>query len=262
VGHTLDTLAVRVAEYLGIADQSGSAFAVPTDAKDYELCKRIVNDGLKRFYSSHPKGRWFFLEPTISLTLSATGNPTANPDSDPSRYYLPDGVMGAPNSPWTYSVTGPRKRIDTVDEAIIRELIANSGSTSGDPIFVCHRPLETTSNSQAAQKWEAVFWPIPTSNSQIIQSKVRLFPPELTDGLAVPIGSPIYDDAILAACMAEAEKKVDDSMGIHNPYFEKVAVPKAVMIDSQLTPRTLGSTGNGDRRSWYSGVDTYNNVPT
>lgn len=64
---TFQTLQIRVADFLGIADRSGSALAVPTDAKDLELVKRLVNDGYRRFVSESEK--WNFLNVPLAITF-------------------------------------------------------------------------------------------------------------------------------------------------------------------------------------------------
>lgn len=60
---------IRVADYLGIADRSGSSLAVPTDAKDLELVKRLVNDGYRRFLTDNEK--WNFLVVPLAITFVA-----------------------------------------------------------------------------------------------------------------------------------------------------------------------------------------------
>jgi hypothetical protein len=63
---TFTNMQLRVAEFLGIALNSGSsAVAVPTDAHDLDLVKRLVNDGYRRFVNSHPY--WNFLMPLLSI---------------------------------------------------------------------------------------------------------------------------------------------------------------------------------------------------
>lgn len=62
---TFQSMQIRVADYLGIADRSGSVLAVPTDAKDLELVKRLVNDGYRRFITEQEN--WNFLNVPLSL---------------------------------------------------------------------------------------------------------------------------------------------------------------------------------------------------
>lgn len=66
---TFEQLQIRVADYLGIADRSGSSLAVPTDAKNLELVKRLVNDGYRRFLTDNEK--WNFLNVPLTLNLYA-----------------------------------------------------------------------------------------------------------------------------------------------------------------------------------------------
>jgi hypothetical protein len=60
-----------VAEVIGLAYYGAAgnqAAQNPVDVHDLELCKRLVNDGYRRFINSNP--RWSFLTPTITLTLA------------------------------------------------------------------------------------------------------------------------------------------------------------------------------------------------
>lgn len=56
---------IRVADYLGIADRSGSSLGPPTDPKDLELVKRLVNDGYRRFITENEN--WNFMN--VPLTV-------------------------------------------------------------------------------------------------------------------------------------------------------------------------------------------------
>lgn len=73
---------IRVAEFLGIASYAGGAAAIPTDAHDLDLCKRLINDGYRRFIGSNPDGLWNFLQPTTTITLSTATTGTADSSSN------------------------------------------------------------------------------------------------------------------------------------------------------------------------------------
>lgn len=64
---TFEQLQIRVADFLGIANRSGSSLAVPSDAKNLELVKRLVNDGYRRFITEQEN--WNFLNVPLSLTF-------------------------------------------------------------------------------------------------------------------------------------------------------------------------------------------------
>jgi hypothetical protein len=110
---TFADLIIRVAEYLGVAyyGEDGTQPAqVPVNPHDLELCKRLVNDGYRRFINSHPKGRWNFLTPIITIQFVA----------GQAVYDLPAGFFGSVLVPWTYDPNGPHRVIGEVPEPTIR----------------------------------------------------------------------------------------------------------------------------------------------
>lgn len=73
-------LLLRIAEKAGMAyygsDGQGRAI-VPVDAFNLDKCKRIINDGFRRFDSSSPPRGWHWKERIASITLSAAESGTA-----------------------------------------------------------------------------------------------------------------------------------------------------------------------------------------
>lgn len=69
LGLTFEDLILRVAEYLGLADYSDGAAAIPTDAHDLDVCQRIVNDGWRMFTGAYH--RWNWLTPICEVTFAA-----------------------------------------------------------------------------------------------------------------------------------------------------------------------------------------------
>lgn len=330
---TFQDLIIRVAEYLGMADYSGGTIAVPADAGDLERCKRIVNDGYRRFIGSNDK--WQFLTPLFSITFvsSYTGTATSGsvttlvdttrtevnnffngytfsitggtgagqsgtitsytsathtfafpalttaPDStstytvapavcvagDNSRYYMPDGFFGRVMDPFTYGQSGPKIRVNEVHEERIRELNA-SGAASGDPQLVAFRPLPVTVAAEG-QRWEAIFWPIP-NNIYTVTSRARIFPDKLVNNGDFHIAGFSNDEAVLKACIAEAERQGDDVTGVQEKAF-LAALQRSIDMDKQSAAKRLGDYGDKSenkagywqRPSNYYSVDTYNGIP-
>lgn len=74
---TFQQLQIRVADYLGIADRSGSSLAVPADLKNLELVKRLVNDGYARFIADNEKWNFLNVPLTINFKAQLSGTVTA-----------------------------------------------------------------------------------------------------------------------------------------------------------------------------------------
>jgi hypothetical protein len=80
LGLTFSDHIIRVAEYLGVAyygaagDQAAQA---PTDTHDLDMCKRIVNDGYRRFLGESPLWRFLTVPVQIQFKTRYTGTVTS-----------------------------------------------------------------------------------------------------------------------------------------------------------------------------------------
>ena len=88
-------LILRVAREAGIAyyGSSGNERAmIPVDAHDLELCKDIVNDGIRMFISDAPPKGWRWMRRIMSVTLTAT-RVTGTVDSIPAVNKILDATL-------------------------------------------------------------------------------------------------------------------------------------------------------------------------
>jgi hypothetical protein len=89
LGLTFKDYQIRVAEYLGIADYSGSATAPPTDSIDLETVKRIVNDGYRRFLNEQPRWRFMTVPLQVQFKQGYSGIVEATSDSATNNGTVP-----------------------------------------------------------------------------------------------------------------------------------------------------------------------------
>ncbi len=254
---TFDKMRIRVAEYLGIADYSGSAAALPTDPIDLEKVSRIVNDGYRRFILENEK--WNFLSVPLSLTFQQN-----LVGGDPAHYFLPDDFYGILLMPFTYLAGGPRITIIPVEEARIRELNAGA-SVTGNPSMVCFRPINVTATATGG-RWEAIFWPIP-SGTQSVVAVYKRFPQALVNGTDTSVAGFQHDESVLAAAIAAAELQVGDQAGPREAFYQS-ALKRSLKVDARSAPAHKQDYGDksedrgqfGRRPLNYYGVSTYNGV--
>lgn len=273
LGLTFDDYIVRVAEFLGIAyyGANGSETAQnPTDAHDLDLCKRLVNDGWRRFVNSNAKWNWLF--PVCTITFDPDGNTDRTVESDndtiprSARYHMPAGFYGMLEGPFAYPPAGPRIAIDEVPEVTIREYYAGAASTTGDPYIYAIRPLPAPDDPGDSQssRWEAIFFPTPDSELSV-SARCRIYPTRLVEGRDRHNAGIQYDEAVLAAVMAEAEMQRHGTAGVKNAYWAE-ALTRAIAFDQSTGPKKLGyvhDRSDEPDRLWpghpyYTGVDTYN----
>ncbi|MCC7147136.1 MAG: hypothetical protein IT443_11880 [Phycisphaeraceae bacterium] len=270
---TFGDMILRVAEFLGVASYGAAgdgAAAMPSDAHDLDLCKRLVNDGWRRFVNSNP--RWHWLSPVVTITFDPTGlssdtvNDGAADIPRAARYYMPMGFYGQMIGDLTYGQAGPRCRIAPVPEITIREGYSAAGSTTGDPFLVAFRPLGDSLGQPGVQraKWEAIFYPAPSA-VYTVSGRARIYPAAMRDPADRHAAGAFYDEAVLAAAMAVAEmQRINQSGPKEQAYID--ALTRAMAVDQQTRPRNLGycgdsSDGPSRPRRIYTGVDTYEGVP-
>jgi hypothetical protein len=249
---TFSDLILRVAEYLGVALVSGSsAAAVPTDAHDLDLCKRIVNDGYRKFLLAHT--RWRFLRPVSTITFIA----------DTATYDMPAGFFGsiADDKFMPAAATG-KPIIAIVPDAYIQQMKV-AGAVTGDPAYCSVRPKTVAQdNTGVAPRWQAEFWPTPSS-AYAVTAPIRLIPGKLVNLTDTPVAGFQHADTILAFALAEAERTRDDKSGVQAAHASAM-LAQSKAIDAEAAPRRRGY--NGDRSDdgsirpgmSYTGVDTYN----
>lgn len=265
-------LQIRVAEFLGVADYSGGAAAVPTDPHDLDRVKRIINDGWREFAGAQP--RWNWLTPTFTIQFDADGSTTRTVDDSvfpaplqdrsiprAARYYMPDGFYGVMISWFTYERDGPIQRIDNVNESIIREYHATA-EAAGDPYMAAIRPLPTLADltDVSNSRWELIVYPAPES-ADYITGRCRIFPNKLVNDGDYHAAGFQFDNVVLAACLAEAEKQQEHTAGVKQQLY-MAELQKALLIDRDSKPRSLGYNGDWSDdhyrpRRVYDGVSSY-----
>lgn len=248
-GLRFDQIAIRVAEYLGIADygSSGSSgAAVPTDAHDLDLVKRLVNDGIRMFISDNPK--WYWMRKLYSLTVSNEAVPE-QVDGDPGRYMMPQDFNGDAMGYWTFGEDqNVWPEIVTLPETVIRQWRSiHSGNQSGIPHYAAFRRLEDQYVPAGQRgRWEVMFYPDP-GQAYVVQLPYRHYFNELVDLTQdyQPAGME-HDETVVAAAIAKAELDRDDVLGSRHQYYEK-CLKNSIRVDLQQAPKTVG--GNLDRSS-------------
>ena len=261
---TFGELIIRVAEYLGVANYDSGAAAIPTDAHDLDLCKRLVNDGFRRFVNANPRWQWLNLNFDITFDPDGVGAQCVN--SEAYRYYMPAGNFGNFDGVFTYPATGPRLSIRYTSESIIRQFRAG-GRTSGDPSYFSVRPLPASLQDSNKTRFEVIFYPTP-GNIYTVTCKARVYPDKMTDVAEPQPAGFQFDECILFAALAESEMQRTNVRGPMEERF-KETLASAILIDRQSAQQSLGYNGdNSDeairssryRPTSYAQVDTYNNV--
>jgi hypothetical protein len=133
------------------------------------------------------------------------------------------------------------------DESKIRVLRENSNDSSGIPYLMA---VQRMSTGTPRNRWEAMFYRTPGTYLSVQFPYLVMFDKlsAVTDVSPAPFS---FDEAIKAACKAQAEKDVQDTMGKEWNYYRTIALPNAYKIDAQAAPRTLGRM-RGSQLGWIT----------
>jgi hypothetical protein len=249
---TFNDLILRVAEYLGVADYSGGTAAIPTDAHDLDLCKRVVNDGYQRFINDH---NWTFLNGELVVT----------PDGTNFTFDLPDDFQGEMLGSFTYSTTGPVASMRETNEETIRRMRAGREVT-GYPSLFAIRPKNAVTETTTTARWEVLFWPTPVSTLDPLTARYRRYPNKLTNLTDRVLAGPAHDLSVKQAAIAAAEIQRYGQAGPQEATYVGY-LAASIKNDERHVPRSLGYNGDGSDGGvgdhWPSRanqVDTYNGV--
>ena len=162
---TFRDLVIRVAEYMGVAhygpDGSGAA-EVPEDAHDLELCKRLVNDGIRMFIQDNPK--WFWTRRLFTLTVDGSGSLPNSVAGDPARYAMPQDFGGDAMGKWSFGDNqNVWPEIETIPEHVIRSWRSVGQTHTGIPRYAAFRrvPPDDMGTLLGRNRWEVIFYPDP-----------------------------------------------------------------------------------------------------
>lgn len=154
------------------------------------------------------------------------------------------------------------------DETIIRARRQNYNIESGTPFWCAVRIMPTPSydlyappynNSDGSgfpsyrRRWEVMSWPISNEFLSILIPYQLAFN-NLVNTTDLPPSPISFDDALLAACRAQAERYMTDSLGGPDwQYYRQFALPNAHKINGRSVNKMIGYNGAGMRRGWNGG---------
>jgi hypothetical protein len=211
---------------------------------------------------------------TLPGSLSTWNNKIPFSFAQPGDYTLPANFAGEIAGDITFiAQTNRGMLMSWTDEALIRQRRQNYNIESGTPYWAAVRimPQPTYQNVTMPyndvalppwrRRWELMTWRVSQEFLSLLFPYVLAF-----DSLVNPTDlppSPIsFDDTLLAACRAQAERYMTDSLaGPDWAYYRSFALPNALKINGRAANRSLGYCGSGKmtvpgsvkdfRAQWY-----------
>lgn len=171
-----------------------------------------IQSGLRQFYyppatPNHPESyEWSFLHGGASLVTTKGVQSITVPNAvGRIRGQLNCIDLGNRNPP-----------ILIVGEAEIDARTARSGFMQGIPVMACLRHKATFGESGQAK--EISFFPIP-DDAYTYAFQLESDPDPLSDTNPLPLGGAKHSELLTESCLAVAEQRANDEMGIHTERF-------------------------------------------
>lgn len=134
--------------------------------------------------------------------------------------------------------------IELTGEAEIRQFQENMSESSGYPLRVAVRRM-----ADNPRRWEMFSYPIPHANVVVALPYELHFDNQVALTDLHPAGFS-FDEVVLAACLAVAERDVDDTLAGRMTYYRSVALVNAKKINARMAPKRLGNLLEGGRSTF------------
>lgn len=208
--------------------------------RDLNECLR---SGFSRFYNTTPilgqAYEWSFLKVQGSMVLQS--GKTFN--LLPQDFGSPDGEFYLEG---TTNLTG----LKLMNHGFLIELQArySTNEQTGIPTMVA--VMSDRGAGIQGQRKKLLVWRTPGSDYTVRYAyNINV---DMALDNEYPYGGSAHSETILESCLAVAEQKIDDAMGIHTAAFERL-LTASVNSDRKLKTGSLGSMNRGG----YRGVDRF-----
>jgi len=251
IGLTYTEFAAAVGKFLGYGrDSTAWSAEETTEISD------AVNRGARSFYyppvlpNEKTVHVWGFLKPTATINLA---------EGIELRTIADVTFGGMLGNQMTFVSQTAYAPILIVGEPLLREK-RQYADTTGRPQYVAVRPRAHT--GEIKQSFELVFWPTPDA-VYAVKYRYNAIPYKLDANHTYPFGGVQHSETILAACLAAAERDLDDEVGTHTQDF-MTKLAASVSFDRRTTGIPQfgdygGNTDNAIRPRNPNGV-SYNDV--
>jgi len=184
------------------------------------------NAGVARFYSERD---WNFLSPTTTLTCVA----------DDYAYDMPDD-FGTMREDFYFAADKGYAPLTQRPPGYILSRITAS-DTSGVPTYYAFRPKAQTGTT--GTRWELLLYP-PPQDTYVLSYRYTVLRDALSATYPYPAGGAACREAIIACCLAAAERMFNDSVGVQEGYYQSQLV-LAIRLDGRSQTKSFGMMQDG-----------------
>lgn len=220
----------EVGRFLGMGYKAYASYA----ASQQSIINQIVQSGVRRVYFPPAVNadivgyEWSWLKPSTTLPLVVA-------DYD---YDLPDD-FGRLTNTLNYSADSYLSPISIIS---VNKLLAMKAASdlSGNPTHAAVRFKASTGTT--GQRQEILFYPKPSA-VYTLSYEYEAYSGALSDAYPYPLGGMQLSELYIESCLAVAESRMKDEIGIHNQQFTALLVD-AIKRDRKNGAHYFGQMGN------------------
>lgn len=233
----------------------------------------LRNSGLRQFYyPPPPEGQegsydWSFLRPFVTLSLPANVDKTTPPGKT-SLVSLPDDFGGFEGQIYVSDIGGSSYQpVPLVGPGLIQDEFARVPSITGRPKLAALVPIKGTTPT-AGQRFALSVFP-KSDGAYLVTFQYYVHPDALSGVMPYAYGGMAHAETILESCLAIAEQRRDDAMGVHTAKFME-RLSASISHDRRNKPQLLGYNGDrsdqramiglGNTRYWQNSPISVNGV--
>jgi hypothetical protein len=224
-----DDLQAEVGEFLHYGPDAATWSAEETKRVD-----RLIQAGVRQFYFPPAMEgvelgyQWSFMRPTTTLaTVAGT-----------RAYDLPDNFSAIVGE-LHYETNVFYHAITSVPQGRMQELIEYEDDQEKPRFFTTQFK---TSTGATGQRHEILFWPKPDA-VYTLTYRYEAYAGKIDPvNYPYPLGGMKYGECLIESCLAVAERRGNDEMGIHEAQFQRLLMA-AVSADRRQSPQRYGQMG-------------------
>jgi hypothetical protein len=238
-------LANEVSSWLGYPDdilRLNQATLVGQQKQQANVLQRVLKAGLRRFYNPGPMDNgvptdWSFLRPIATITIGAAQTGVQLPDDF-------GGIEGDVTiQPTIELVWWP---LPVRNDGYILKQQSLFPQMVSRPLMCAVTPLKDQGVNQS-QRWQLMIFPT-TDQAYNLQFRYYILGECLSGARPYAYGGAGHAETLKAACLAAAERELNDMIGPMEQYFQERLVA-SMALDRKTKAQNLGYNGdNSDER--------------
>lgn len=238
-------LANEVSNWLGYPDdllRLDQATLTGQQKAQVGVLQRVLRAGLRRFYNPGPMDNgvptdWSFLRPIATISVPAASTGTQLPDDF-------GGIEGQVTiQPTIELVWWP---LPVRNDGYVLQQQALFPQMVSRPLMCAVTPQKDAGVTQS-QRWRLMIFPT-TDQAYNLQLRYYILPDCLSGARPYAYGGAAHAETLKAACLAAAERELNDMIGPMEQYFQDRLIA-SIAIDRKTKAQNLGyNADNSDER--------------